>query len=248
MRMRFCHAGNTFVRAARVGTGVAALATLVWGAAPSAHALSLELSGQVTLRPQGATRALSATRTTVLLADELIQTSVRASGAHAVERQSFSTLVLQRQDAATRAWVDVHTFYSAQLEPKRAGAGTPKAMDGPADTVRRLEVPPPERLVVGPWSVSYETPPLRLAAGTTALRASARRHDGSSVDSAPLPVDVRRPPAVLTLLAMGGTCTDPDANTSHHTLTEAGITRDADACAGKGVPAPTSVISRRWVA
>ena len=231
MRTRNCHAGNMVVRAARIGTGAAALAALVWGPTPSAHALSLELSGQATLRPQAATRALSATRSTVLLADDLVQASVRASGAHPVERQSFSTLVLQRQDATTRAWVDVHTFYRAQLEPKNAGATTPKATEG-----KRIE-PPTERLVAGPWSVSYESPPLRLPAGTSALRASARLQDGGTVDSAPLPLDVRRPPAVLTILAMGGTCTDPDANTSHHTLTEAGITRDADACAAKGVQA-----------
>ena len=109
---------------------------------------------------------------------------MRASGAHAVERQSFSTLVLQQQDGATRAWVDVHTFYRAQLEPKSAGAGTRKATEGPAGAVRRLEVSPTERLGARPWSVSYETPPLRLAAGTSALRASARRQDGTSVDSA----------------------------------------------------------------
>jgi hypothetical protein len=236
VRTRVCHAGNTIVRAARVGTGAVALAALVWGATPSAHALTLELSGQVTLRPQGATRALSGTRTTVLLADDLVQASVRVSGAHAVERQSFSTVVLRRQDAKTRAWVDVHTFYSARLELKSAGPTIPKANEGPVGLVKRIETPT-ERLVGGPWAVFYETPPLRLPAGTTVLRASARRQDGTSVDSAPLPVDVRRPPAVLTILAMGGTCTDPDANTNHRTLTDAGITRDADACAAKGVQA-----------
>jgi hypothetical protein len=42
---------------------------------------------------------------------------------------------------------------------------------------------------------------------------------------------------VLTLLAMGGTCTDPDANTTFTTLADAGITRDATICANKGVQA-----------
>jgi hypothetical protein len=84
-------------------------------------------------------------------------------------------------------------------------------------------------------SLAFDSARLTLSTGVDAIRASARRADGSSVDSSPLLLEVRPAPAVLTLLAMGGTCTDPDANTHYQTLSDAGITRDTDKCAARNV-------------
>ena len=86
-------------------------------------------------------------------------------------------------------------------------------------------------------SMFFESPGLVLPVGTVAIRARARRADGTSVESPPLPLEVRRAPAVLTLLAMGGACPIADGNTNHQTLAAAEITRDANVCAGKGVQA-----------
>ena len=98
------------------------------------------------------------------------------------------------------------------------GVGPP--FDTPATTVPNL---------------AFDSHALSLSAGADAIRAKARREDGSSIDSPPVLLDVRPAPAVLTLLAMGGTCTDPDANTHFQSLSDAGITRDTDKCAAKGV-------------
>jgi hypothetical protein len=92
--------------------------------------------------------------------------------------------------------------------------------------------PAPETTVPG---LAFESPNLALPIGTRAIRAIARGSDGKDVESTPIRLEVRRAPAVLTLLAMGGTCTDPDANTSFKDLAEAGITRNTDKCAQKHV-------------
>jgi hypothetical protein len=108
--------------------------------------------------------------------------------------------------------------------PQEPGA-KPRPKTGPPFDAPKTTVP----------GLAFEGAALKLAAGTTAIRAVARRADGSSIESAAVKLEVRKAPDVLTILAMGGTCTDPDANTTWKNLEEAGITRDKDACAAKGV-------------
>ncbi len=107
-------------------------------------------------------------------------------------------------------------------QPRRPKTGPP--FDSPATTVPGL---------------SFDSPSLTLPVGTVAIRASARRTDGSSVESVPLLLEVRRAPAVLTLLAMGGYCGIPDGNSDNATLSAGGIIRDPDEraikCAAKNV-------------
>jgi hypothetical protein len=86
-------------------------------------------------------------------------------------------------------------------------------------------------------NLSFDSPSLRLPVGTVAIRASARRADGTSLDSSPLRLEVRRAPAILTLLSMGGGCPTADGNTSDQNLASAGIIRDRSVCDSKGVPA-----------
>jgi hypothetical protein len=249
------------------GAVCALVVFLVCGASSPASALTLELSGLVKLRPQDTDQALSAARKTILLDDDSLRTTAIVRFSAMAERNSFSNsvlLVLQRRDGAASAWKDIYTFHRYTVAPvvpakptvgpvaptKPPVAGTVPRVPEPSATVPPAPVPQDPtrrpRLKTGPPfdppsttvpSVSFDSPSLTLPVGTGAIRASARRADGTSVESPPLPLEVRRAPAVLTLLAMGGTCTDADANTTHQTLTDAGITRDSNVCAGKGVQA-----------
>jgi hypothetical protein len=205
--------------------------------------------------------------TTVLFDDESLRTTVTVSFPSMAQRDAFSTtfpvLVLQRRDIGGGRWRDVHTFSSTtDTGQKRPDPRTsdpkpttpvnrkpePKLGTGRVDAPPALPQDPrkgpqprtgppfgtPRTFVPG---LSFESPSLNLPVGTVAIRASARRTDGTSLESSPLQTDVRAAPAVLTLLAMGGACVpDPDGNTSHKTLSEARITRDESACAAKGVP------------
>jgi hypothetical protein len=209
---------------------------VLWTVPLPGWAITVELSGQVTFRPQSANQPLSTTKKTILFADESLQATARVVVASAAERKAFPLLVLQQQHAVTKAWIDIHTFY----RDITTGGKFAKPDVFKPDVPRRFpqdqapKSPFPER-VPAPISSSYNTPSFSLPVRTNALRASARRADGTSVESLPLLVEVRDPPAVLTLLAMGGSCHDPDANTNHTNLTEAMITRNADVCAKKGV-------------
>lgn len=232
----------------------------------SAWTVTLELSGQATLRPQEATRALNITNKTIIFADETLQATARLLVANAAERKDFPVLVLQRQDPATKGWLEIHVFYRDPVTVKTdgpdvispVGPAVPK-LPPAAAKIGKPEIPPigdslvtkgrpepglppkkpqlvaPDRSIPATLSFSYDTPRFALQVGNHLLRASARRANGTSVESVPLQLEVRNPPAVLTLLAMGGTCTDPDANTTHTSLDAAGITRNAAMCASRGV-------------
>jgi hypothetical protein len=79
--------------------------------------------------------------------------------------------------------------------------------------------------------MGFDSPGFTLASGTSAIRASARRADGSSIDSPPLQLEVRKAPAILTLMAQGGACADADGN-----LDSSGtVTRDDEGCAARGL-------------
>jgi hypothetical protein len=229
-------------RGPRPALGVV-MGLLLWSVPAPARALTVEISGQVTLRPQEVTRALSTTQRTVLFTDESLRATARV-GATDAEKKAVARIVLQRQHAATTAWQDLHTFYVAPpalVTPTKPGVVVPTVPTRPERLPERVgpkqESPlpaPGQRVPVSP-SLSYDAPSFSLPAETSGLRARAVREDGTAIESLPLLLEVRSAPAVLTLLAMGGTCTDPDANTTHTTLDAAAITRNAGACEKKGV-------------
>jgi hypothetical protein len=212
----------------------AALATLIglllWAAAVSAHALTVELSGRATLRPIGARPALGGVRR-IVLDDDLVEVTARVTAVSAAEWSAVTEVVLQRRHAPAGAWEDIHTFY--RRDPRL----TP-IVKGPTRLPAPGRVEQPSSTPAAPVSHELARPAFTPPLETSALRATVRRQDGTSVESRLLLVEVRRAPAVLTLLAMGGACApDPDANTSHTSLAQAQITRDAAACAQKNVPA-----------
>jgi hypothetical protein len=114
-----------------------------------------------------------------------------------------------------------HHPSAPQPEIPQAPGQKPRPKIGPPS-----DAPPPETVVPG---LSFDSSSFTLAAGTSALRASARRLDGSSIDSPPLQVEVRKPPAILTLMAQGGACIDADGN-----LDSSGtVTRNDEGCENK---------------
>jgi hypothetical protein len=225
--------------------------------------MQIQVSGIVKLRPRNTDQALRENGTTVSFDDEPMRASVVVNFASMEERSafdsSFGSVVVQRQDAAGW-WAGVHTFVTdfnatapvrdsrtpAQPHPTVPVETRPELEIAPRDN--RLEIPQEPgsrpRPKIGPSldrpattvpGRAFEAPELKLQAGTRAIRARAVRSDGTALESQPVAVDVRPAPAVLTLLAMGGTCTDPDANTNHTNLAEAGITRSIAACEARGI-------------
>lgn len=229
--------------------------------------VTLTLTGVAKLRPQDTDQTLSASGATVMLDDDSLVTTVNVGFATSAEASSFSSdfpvMVLQLRQDPSGAWTDIDTFYGpgpksitslgrkdSTLTPKptipvrpelpKPGPGVnpdPTIPREPGERPRPKRGPPFDPPVTTVPGVSFSSLTLTLPAGTSAIRASARRVDGTSLDSPPLRLDVRSAPEVLTLLAMGGTCTDPDANTTHQTLADAGITRGISVCESKGVAA-----------
>jgi hypothetical protein len=227
--------------------------------------MRIQVSGIVKLRPRNTDQPLREGGTTVFFDDEPMRPTVLVTFASMEERDAFDSafarVVVQRQDDGGR-WADVHTFVTdvnsaSPVRDSRILAQPTRTL--PVQSRPELDIPPRdnrpdipqepggkprpkiEPIVDNPATTvpgrAFEAPEQRLLAGTRAIRARAVRPDRTAVESQPVAVDVRRAPAVLTLLAMGGTCTDPDANTNHQNLTEAGISRNIAACEAKGVPA-----------
>lgn len=175
---------------------------------------------------------------------------------------SFPVLVLQSRGGASNTWQNIHTFFdntAARAALPGAGTSIISPQPKPLSKIENLEIQPnpninvpqdpnkppaiktgppfdsPSTTASPPSGLTFNSTDLTLPAGTVAIRASARRADGTSVESPALPLEVRAAPPVLTLFAMGGTCTDPDGNTNDQNLTDAGITRNNNICASKGV-------------
>lgn len=168
----------------------------------------------------------------------------------------FPVMVLQRQEGASGPWTDIHTFYGPAgtkkapgIPGKKAPAPAPQPttkvepkLPRPAPSLDRPALPQepgqaPRPKLGPPFDAPKTTVPGRsfssssftLPAGTSAIRASARRDDGTSMDSPPLRLEVREAPAILTLMAQGGACADADGN-----LDSSGtVTRNDAGCAAK---------------
>jgi hypothetical protein len=173
----------------------------------------------------------------------------------------FPVLVLQRREGAAGAWSDIHTFYGPGLKKAPGFQGiTGKKDTTPAKPVSKVEpelprlgqapgVTPPDlprepgakpKPKLGPPfdapattvpGLSFRSASFTLPAGTTAIRASARRADGSSLDSPPLQLEVRGAPAILTVMAQGGACIDADGNLD----SSGSVTRNDAGCAAKNL-------------
>jgi len=197
-------------------------ATLVASVAPAqtpVGALSIDIQATALLLPQNEARRLGTDRI-VVFDDERIDVNATIRAPSAAAMSTVGAVMLQRRDTGSPTFLDVVTLREA---PSRSAAPTPTK---PA----LQKIPPP---VVSTYSAQR----VALPANTDAIRLAARRKDGVLETSSILRVDVRKAPRVLTLLAMGGSCTDADANTSFKNLEDARIVREEAVCAQKSVPA-----------
>ena len=174
-------------------------------------------------------------------------------------RSDFPTLVLQRREGTSGAWTDVQTIYGPaplkkgsifpgqkapaaepprpispvrpELERQGAGIDSPVIPGKPGQKPSPKVGPPFDTPATTVPGLSFDSSSFTLPKGTSALRASARRPDGSSLDSPPLQLDVRAAPGILTLMAQGGACADADGN-----LDSSGtVTRNDEGCAEKNL-------------
>jgi hypothetical protein len=197
-------------RAVAMAIGVIAAVALVTPPASAqgrAEALTIEARGVATLLPQNEARQLGANRT-VVFDDERIDVEATVRAGGPAALAAIGSVLLQRRDAGATSFVD-------WLPLQEAATARPKAAASATYAAHRLAVP----------------------LKTDAIRVAVRRQNGSLEASPLLRTEAHPAPRVLTLIAMGGSCTDPDANTSFKDLADARIVRDTAACEQKSVPA-----------
>jgi hypothetical protein len=201
-----------------------ALATSPVPGQPALDALRVEAQATALLLPQNESARLGAART-VVFDDERIEVEAIVRAGSAATLASVGSVVVQRRAAGSTDFTDVAPLREAVSRPARPEVGRPERTVPPVN-----KVPPPV-------ATTYSAERLILPANTEAIRVAARQRNGALAASPSIALHVRKAPRVLTLLAMGGACTDPDANTHFRDLTDARIMRDEAVCAQKSVPA-----------
>jgi hypothetical protein len=192
--------------------------------------VSVELRGTALLAPQNEARRLGTSKT-VLFDDERVDVEGTVRAASPAAFATIATVMLQRRDAGSTTFTDVLALHDAPTAP---AASSPPATSSP---LRKPDAAAKLRTIVSPVSSTYTAQRVVLPANTDAIRLAVRRKNGSVETSPILRAEVRRAPRVLTLVAMGGSCTDPDANTTFKDLADARIVRDISVCEQKSVPA-----------
>lgn len=207
--MRFVAAALTLLASTLVASAARAQTAV--------DAVSIDIQATALLQPQNETRRLGTARI-VVFDDERIDVNaiIRAPSASAMS--TVGAVTLQRRDTGSATFRDVIIL-------RETPSGSPVA---PTPPKRALEKMPPA-------ISTYSAQRVALPVNTEAIRLVAQRKNGSVETSSILRVDVRKAPRVLTLLAMGGSCTDADANTSFKNLEDARIVRDEAVCAHKSV-------------
>ena len=214
-------------RGALLAVAVLAAALVTTGAQAqvAGEALSVELHGTVALLPQNDARALSAAKT-VLFDDEPVDIEATLRATSAAARDTVTSVVLQRRASGSATFNDLLALREVAASSRTA-----------RPDIKRVDPGSKLKATVSPTVTTYTAQRVPLPEGTDAIRVAVRRKNGSVEASPILRAEVRKAPRVLTLIAMGGSCTDPDANTTHKNLAEARIFRETPVCEQKSVPA-----------
>jgi len=216
-----------------VATAVVVLAVIPGAAAARGQVapdtVGVELRASALLLPQNEARTLGGTKT-VVFDDERVDLEGAVRAASPAAFATIASVTLQRRAAASNTFTDVLTLHDA---PTARAAASPPA----PSSLRKSDAASTLRTIVSPVISTYTAQRVALPANTEAIRLAVRRKNGSVEASPILLTEVRRAPRVLTLVAMGGSCTDPDANTTFKNLEEARIVRDASVCQQKSVAA-----------